>query len=180
MTPDRAPRGRADAEVEIRDETASDHRAVQRVVRAAFDSPLQGKLVAALRADADPQVSLVAVRDGVLAGHIFFSPVTFDADASHPAAQLSPVSVRPDRQGRGLGSALIRAGLERCVAVGWRSVFLVGNPGYYARFGFELAGPLGFSIDGPLDPHLQVIELTPGSLASVRGRIAFHPAFDDG
>jgi putative acetyltransferase len=121
---------------------------------------------------------VVAEADDAVVGHIFFSPITIEADRPAPAAsQLSPVAVLPEYQGRGIGSALIRAGLSRCRAIGWSAVFLVGNPAYYSRFGFQLAGPLGFTYPGPLDPFLQLLELDAGALSGLGGRIRLHPAF---
>ena len=166
-------------EVCIRPERTADQPAIFEVERLAFDSVVQPRLVDALRASAHPSVSLVAETGGDVVGHVFFSPVTFESPDAPAAAQLSPLAVHPDHQGAGIGATLIRAGLEACREVGWRAVFLVGNPLYYRRFGFEMAGPLGFSCGGPHDPFLQVIELAPGALTGIVGPIAFHPAFDE-
>lgn len=163
--------------IEIRPESVDDHARVYAVERAAFDSTLQAELVEALRRSAEPQLSLVAVLEGEIVGHVFFSPVTFESEEARPAAQLSPVAVAPSRQRRGIGSALIRAGLDACPSQGWSSVFLVGNPLYYSRFGFQMASPLGLSCGGLHDPFLQVLELREGALAGVRGRVDFHPVF---
>lgn len=168
----------ADAQLTVRAETPADHEAIARIQCDAFDGPLQAELVDGLRTAADPQVSLVAEAAGEPVGHIFFSPVTIEGTGAEVlAAQLSPVAVAPDHQGRGIGGALIRAGLDACRDVGWRAVFLVGNPVYYARFGFEMAPPLGFTHPGPHGPALQVIELSPGALASKEGVVHFHPVF---
>lgn len=164
--------------VHIRAECDADRERTFAVVESAFGSRLEADLVDALRRSAEPQISLVAEVDGEVAGHVFFSPITIETDGPAPrAAQLSPVAVLPELQNRAIGSALIHAGLAECRAVGWSAVFLVGNPVYYARFGFRLAGPLGFSYPGPLDPYLQLLELEAGALAGVGGRIRLHPAF---
>lgn len=165
-------------DVRIRPESAADVEQTFAVVEAAFRHRLEAELVNALRRSASPQVSLVAEADGVVVGHVFFSPIRIDSPLpAPPACQLSPVAVLPDQQRRGIGSELIRAGLTRCVALGWSAVFLVGNPAYYSRFGFRKAGPMGFSYPGPHDPYLQVLELSPGALSGVSGRVHFHPAF---
>lgn len=166
------------SDLRIRDETTDDVPRTFSVVEAAFGQRLQADLVDALRRSADPRLSLVAELRREIAGHVFFSPVTIEAADAPPAAQLSPVSVLPAHQGRGVGGELIRTGLSRCLALGWSAVFLVGNPAYYARFGFRMAGPLGFSYPGPMDPHLQVLELEPGALDGVVGRVRFDPAFE--
>jgi len=166
-------------QVGVRVEGEGDYKRVFEVERSAFGSDVQAKLVEALRATASPALSLVAVRDGEIVGHIFFSPVTLAAESSRAASQLSPVAVVPDCQGQGVGSCLIRAGLELCPSKGWSAVFLVGNPLYYSRFGFEMAKPRGLSCGGPHDPFLQVLELESGALAGVTGHVEFHPAFGE-
>ena len=163
----------------IRAEGATDRARVYEVERSAFDATLQADLVDALRASAEPQLSLVALVEDEIVGHIFFSPVTFESEHAPAAAQLSPIAVAPSCQGQGIGSALIRAGLAECPSMGWSSVFLVGNPLYYSRFGFEMAGPRGFSCGNQDDPFLQLLELRPRALAELRGLVRFHPAFSE-
>lgn len=165
--------------IEIRDEEPGDHQGVYEVERSAFDSTLQADLVDALRDSAEPKLSLVALVEGEILGHVFFSPVTFESEVGTGAAQLSPVAVVPSSQREGIGSELIRAGLDRCPSMGWSSVFLVGNPLYYSRFGFQMAKPRGFSCEGPHDPFLQYVELRPDALSGLSGLVRFHPTFSD-
>lgn len=167
------------AEIEIRDEEPTDYQRVYEVERSAFGATLQADLVDALRESADPKLSLLALLDDEIVGHIFFSPVTFGSKAGPPAAQLSPVAVAPSCQRLGIGSALIRAGLDRCPSKGWLSVFLVGNPLYYSRFGFRMAKPRDLSCEGPHGPFLQYLELRPGALSGVSGLVQFHPTFSE-
>lgn len=164
--------------IRVRAEAAADVERIFHVVESAFGSRREADLVNALRRTAQPRISLVAELQDEVVGHVFFSPVGIVADGpAPPAAQLAPVAVLPERQGRGVGSALVRAGLSRCREIGWAAVFLVGNPAYYSRFGFALAAPFGLSYPGPHDPYLQLLELRPGALAGVTGRIRLHPAF---
>jgi putative acetyltransferase len=170
--------------VVIRPEEERDHARVFEIQAAAFGQRAEADLVERLRADANPQLSLVAEDEGEVRGHIFFSPVTLDgardASAAPPLAGLAPVGVDPLHHRKGIGSALIRAGLEACASRDWQAVFLVGDPGYYARFGFELAGPHGFSYGNPMfDAVLQLIELRPRALDGHSGRTVFHPAFEE-
>ncbi len=146
---------------------------------AAFGRDGEAKLVEALRRSAQPQLSLVAETDASLVGHVFLSPVTIDAMPSAPlCAGLAPVGVLPAWQGRGIGDALVRESLARAAALGWRAVFLLGNPAYYARFGFTLAAPRGFHYESPaFDAGFQWLELTPGALDGVRGFVLYHDAF---
>ena len=165
--------------VEIREESPDDHGRVFEVQAAAFERENEAAVVDALRAAARPFVSLVATIESEIVGHIFFSPVSFEIHPeAPPAAALAPVAVVPHLQKRGIGSALVRAGLERCREHGWVAVFLVGDPGYYSKFGFTLAAPLGFTYGNPLfDAVLQMVELRSGAVAGYRGRVCFDPAF---
>jgi putative acetyltransferase len=168
---------------EIRPERPDDFERVEAVVAAAFESDAEARLVSALRKTTDPQLSRVAVRidePGEILGHIFYSPVTIvGSGPSIPVAQLSPLAVDTAHQRRGIGAALVRESLVACASIGWKAVFLVGNPAYYRRFGFEMAKPLGFSLPGPLDPFLQVREIESGALDGITGRIELAAAFDE-
>ncbi len=164
----------------IRAEETSDHARVFAIQAAAFGRRNEAELVELLRASASPQLSLVAVEAGRILGQVFFSPVTIESPRAPCAAGLAPVAVEPAHQGRGIGSALIRAGLEACPGLGFEAVFLVGDPRYYSRFGFALAAPLGFSSGSPrFDPVLQVHEIRRRALAGCRGRVRFHRAFEE-
>jgi len=166
--------------IAIREEGSADCPAVGLVHRAAFGRANEADLVDALRRSARPQLSLVAEQDGRVCGHVFFSPLRIASDApAPPAAGLAPLGVLPAFQGRGVGAALVEGGLERCRALGWKAVFLIGDPDYYGRFGFALAAPLGFRYRSEhFDPVLQVFELEPGSLAGRGGAVHYHPAFE--
>jgi putative acetyltransferase len=86
--------------------------------------------------------------------------------------------VDPAHQRIGVGSALVRAGLAGCPRHGWRAVFLVGDPNFYARFGFEPAAARRFVYGVALyEPAFQFVELTAGTLEGCAGRVRFHPAF---
>ena len=119
----------------IRYATPQDHTAIAEVTEAAFARPDEARLVEQLRADEDTMFELVAEDDGAVVGHILFSRLWADRDDLYAA--LAPVSVTPGRQAAGLGSALIRAGLERAPQFGAVGVLVLGDPGYYGRFGFS-------------------------------------------
>ena len=131
--------------LQIREETSADHRAIQALVHEAFrghphhepeSNPVEHLIVDALREAGALTLSLVAQSSGDLIGHVAFSPVQIDG-ASCGWYGLGPVAVRPDRQRQGVGSALIENGLSRLRAIGASGVVLVGEPGYYQRFGFR-------------------------------------------
>ncbi len=128
-------------EVLIRNETSADVSAITAVTVAAFktlaiSNQTEQFIIAALRAAKALTISLVAEAGGRVVGHIAFSPVTI-SDGSSNWYGLGPVSVLPEYQRRGIGSALIREGLSRLEALSAGGCCLVGHPEYYRRFGFQ-------------------------------------------
>jgi len=167
--------GLARSAIVVRPERPEDARAVWTVHEAAFGRPDEAKLVARLRQEARPCVSLVAERGGRAIGHVFFSPVEAGGTS---AGGLAPVGVLPDEQGADAGGALIRAGIEASRALGWELLFVLGSPAYYGRFGFILAAPHGLHYEShAFDAAFQVQELAAGALARCRGWTRYHPAF---
>jgi putative acetyltransferase len=162
----------------IRRERAADVAAVRRVNEAAFDTSAEADLVDRLRAEAQPVISVVADEDGLLIGHILFSPVTLSSDPDLQIMGLAPMAVLPDWQRRGIGSALIHAGLDECRLKGAVAVVVVGHSGYYPRFGFKPASTFGIrcEFDVP-DEAFMALELMRGTLDGKRGTIAYPPAF---
>jgi putative acetyltransferase len=125
-------------------------------------------------------VSLVALCDGALVGHIFFSPVTIAAAPVELVPMgLAPVGVLPAYQRAGIGGALVRAGLAACRALGARAVVVLGHPSYYPRFGFVPARRFGLHCEyvPPDDDAFMARELQPGALAGVTGVVRYAPAF---
>jgi predicted N-acetyltransferase YhbS len=165
-----------DFDMHIRNERPADARAIYTLTAAAFaDMPYsdgdEPELIEALRADGALDVSLVATVGDDIVGHIAFSRVTIDQSAGDWFG-LGPVSVHPDRQRQGIGSALIREGLARIAAMGAAGCVLLGHIGYYGRFGF--AHDPGLTFAGAVNPAFQVLTLkgeTP------RGEAVYHPAF---
>lgn len=165
--------------IEVRPETPADFAAVREVNESAFGQPAEAGLVDALRVVARPLVSLVAVEDGRVAGHILFSPVTVDGPQGVSAAMgLAPMAVRPERQNAGIGSALVRRGLAACAALGEDVVVVLGHPHYYPRFGFVPAATKGLSCEYPVPNDVfMVTELVPGALRGRTGRVKYRPEF---
>ncbi len=164
----------------IRAEEQSDRADVHALNVSAFATPAEADLVDALRAEAKPVVSLVAEQDGAVVGHILFSPVTLSGGAGLKIMGLAPMAVAPSRQRRGIGCALVRAGLERCRALGVGAVVVLGHPGYYPRFGFSPSSRFGIDseYDVPAEAFM-VCELEPGFLREAAGTIRYHAAFAD-
>ena len=160
---------------EIRDETSADIEAIRAITKAAFDGKpysdqTEAKVIDGLRAADAIGLSLVAVSVGEVIGNVVLSEVTIDGVAGWVG--LGPVSVKPELQRGGIGSALIKAGLDRMRATGAIGCVLVGDSGYYSRFGFK-AVP-GLSYDGVPDEYVMAL---PFGDALPKGVIVFHPAF---
>jgi putative acetyltransferase len=169
-------------DVTIRAERPDDRDAIAHVVGAAFGSVVHPRLVDELRASVDfvPRWSLVAELDGAVVGHVM---VTFaklqDGAAARRIANLSPLAVAPELQGRGIGAALVGAVTAVVDVDGEPLVVLEGSPVYYSRLGFEPAAPYGIHIDLPdwaPAEAAQLMRLTNYDPA-IRGTVVYPPAF---
>jgi putative acetyltransferase len=118
----------------IRHARAADRPAIATINDLAFGRPDEAALVARLREDGEAMCEIVSETDGIIDGHILFSRLW--ADRPELFAALAPMAVRPDRQRSGVGSALVRAGLQILPEFGVRGVLVLGHPAYYPRFGF--------------------------------------------
>ncbi|WP_086660762.1 GNAT family N-acetyltransferase [Lentzea kentuckyensis] len=137
----------------IRRETPADIDAIRAVTNLAFKNGPEAPLIDWLRADEGwiPEFSLVA--DGVI-GHVVATRGYIGDD--FPALGIGPVSVHPEHQLRGVGSALMHAVLGAAEARGERAVILLGDPKYYGRFGFRLAEEFGITPpDSAWAPYFQ-------------------------
>ena len=158
--------------MELRPETARDIHAIRELTRIAFASApysdgTESDVIDRLRSADALTLSLVAETDGEVVGQVTFSP----AGGSANWYALGPVAVQPERQSRGIGGTIIRAGLDQLRVIGATGCMLVGNPAYYSRFGFELTPELC-----PADEFaefFQTVRLGNGPT----GSLSFHPAF---
>ena len=163
----------------IRAEKSSDREAVFEVNRRAFETPAEARLVDALRAVADPFISLVAVMDGAVVGHVLFTPTTLPGGVDRGRTiGLAPLAVLPDHQNLGIGSRLVRAGLGACRNAGRDVVFVLGHEGYYPRFGFRPAAEHGFLYQGAENRHFMVTGLRRGAMRGMSGTVCYHPEFE--
>ena len=167
----------------IRAESPADHEAIAIVVARAFGSANEARLVDSIRASSDfvPEWSLIAVQRRCVVGHVMVSYVTLSAsDTRHRVPSLSPLAVHPDFQGRGIGSALVRAVTARVDAAGEPLIVLEGSPAYYGRFGFEYAVPLGIEINLPewAPPEAAQLLRLRNYDPRIRGQLVYPPAFD--
>lgn len=168
----------ADA-LQIRFEKDEDREAIAAVHRSAFDTPAEAQLVAALRGQAAPIVSLVAERGNAIVGHILLTPVELAGRPDLKIMGLAPMAVLPRHQRQGIGSALVRAGLEECRRLGFGAVVVLGHAEYYPRFGFVPAARFGMGCqyDVPEEAFM-AIELAAGYLSGASGKVRYHTAFD--
>ncbi len=164
------------SEMIIRSENSGDGPEIRALVTAAFDGAphsegSEAAIVDALRAGGALTVSLVAENNGAIIGHVAFSPVEIDG-RNLDWFGLGPVAVRPDRQRQGVGIRLIGAGIDRIRSIGAAGCVVLGDPGYYRRFGFKADPALCFP--GVPPEYFQCLDFAPDAR---RGVVVYHPAF---
>jgi putative acetyltransferase len=183
------PHGRKDARIDpvrtranviVRCQNAEDaweRQAVRAVNQAAFGRPDEAALVEALHAEGAVILSLVAEMERQIAGHILFSRMWIDgSDGAVQAVALAPMAVLPAQHRRGIGGQLIRHGLDMLRGRRERIVLVLGHPNYYPRFGFS--SPKAAALESPFRPQaFMALELTPGALDGVRGKVRYPAAF---
>jgi putative acetyltransferase len=155
----------------VRPELPSDRNAVRALHEAAFGRPVEADLVDRLRGSPGwvPELSLVAEEAGDVVGHVLFTRAAVGGEA---ALALGPLAVLPACQRRGIGTALVEAGLA---ATGDALVFLLGDPAYYGRFGFRLAAELG--IETPPGYSAAHFQARAGGPTHPRGAARYDEAF---
>jgi putative acetyltransferase len=167
----------------IETELSEDLAGIRAVHLAAFPTPVEADLVDRLRANGRAIVSLVAREGGTVVGHVLFSPVTIhtlNGDQEVIIAQglgLAPVAVLPAFQRRGVGAALVEAGLARCRESGVPFVVVLGEPEYYARFGFEPASRYRLASEYNAADAFQVLPLKPDALPVKGGLVRYGDEF---
>jgi putative acetyltransferase len=159
--------------IDVRDEQPRDRMAIHHAVSVAFGQIAEAELVEKLREAGDSVISLVADEDGQIVGHVLLSRM----EAPFPALALAPVAVVPAKQGRGIGSALIKTALERARSQGWAAVFVLGEPHFYQRFGFDRKAAADFASPYAGD-HFMMLCLS-AALTATRGELRHAPAFAD-
>jgi putative acetyltransferase len=168
---------RQDLVVTIRQRLPADDDAILRLNDAAFGGTFESKLIADLRTARLAVIELVALAHDDIAGHILFSELAVQSDGRPvDTLALAPIAVRPDRQRAGIGTALVRAGLEAARSGKWRAVIVLGHPSYYPRFGFsaERARHLKAPFRGDA---FMALEFVPGALDGAEVSVVYPPAF---
>jgi len=166
--------------VEIREEQPRDRDAVRSVNQAAFNNGPEAVLVDRLRAGCEGYLAFVAVEDARVVGHILFTPATIDG-CDLVGMGLAPMAVLPGHQRKGIGSQLVRHGLEHVRRSGCPFVVVLGHPEYYPRFGFERASQyrLQSQWEGVPDEAFMVISIDSKALPKEGGTARYRPEFDE-
>ncbi|MBI3952025.1 MAG: N-acetyltransferase [Acidobacteria bacterium] len=168
--------------VVIRQETPKDIAGVRHVNEQAFGRAAEADLVDRLRTRGKVMLSLVAVQDDRVVGHILFSSVTVESEGTaFPAVGLAPMAVLPELQRQGIGSRLVEIGLEECRNAGHACVVVLGHSEYYPRFGFVPASTYGITCEYDVpDEAFMAVELWQGALLGHGGTAKYQPEFNEG
>jgi putative acetyltransferase len=165
----------------IKNEDPEDIQKIHELNGIAFGRETEAALVDKLRSSKALTLSLVAMEEGSIVGHIAFSPITINAeDQTISAIGLGPIAVSPERQRSGIGSRLVEAGLGEIKRLGHKIVIVLGNPEFYSRFGFLPARKFGirWQFDVP-DDVFMVKELCEHALQGVKGIVKYRPEFNE-
>ena len=162
--------------VVIRNEHPEDRQAIFQVHASAFPTDSEAQIVDALRRNELLSVSLVAVLDEEIVGHIAFSPVTLN-HRERDGLGLAPVAVLPDHQRKGIGSQLIEEGVRRCRDLQTRFVVVLGDPSYYPRFGFRRAKDWNLDNEYGADGAFMAQELIENCIPEEGGLIRYADVF---
>lgn len=167
----------------IKPEQRTHQGQVRRIHELAFGRPQEAALVDALRSSGSfiKALSLVAQLDGQIVGHILFSRILIkNGDRLHDGVSLAPLAVLPDFQNMGIGSQLVRYGLEKCDKLGCKMVVVLGNRWYYTRFGFERASLYGVAPPFPLEDEGNFMVYAPKQefLSQISGTVLYPQPFE--
>lgn len=158
----------------IRYARTADQPAIAKVVETAFGRADEARIVERLRADGDAMFELVAEAGGAVVGHVMFSRLW--ADRSELYTALGPMAVRPDVQRSGIGSGLVRAGLESAPEFGAVGVLVLGHTDYYPKFGFTAAAAAQVASPFRGLPAFMALGLAEGAFAAPM-TVAYPDAF---
>ena len=167
----------------VRHEEARDAGPIARLHESAFPTPAEAALVGALRAAGRLALSLVAIIEEGVVGHVAFSPVTIVSRMTtanpRPGAGLglAPLAVASTHRRCGIGAALLEAGLAGCARDGIGYVVVLGEPHYYRRFGFVRASDRGLANEYGAVEEFMVLELRPGAVSPGGGLVRYAPEF---
>lgn len=171
----------------IRPEKKEDYKGIHEVVKSAFyreNKPYsfnEWKLIDDVRNSKDfiEELSLVATYQDKVVGHILFTPINIISDSNiYESLALAPIAVAPQYQNKGIGHELIYKGIKKVKELGYGSIFVLGHPSFYTKFGFKLASKWKIGIDDNFESeYLFGLELIEGELSKVKGNIRYCDSF---
>lgn len=166
---------------QIRDEKPGDAEAVRHVNDAAFGQPIEGRIVDAIRLCGHRTISLVALSEGLVIGHLLLSPVSIRGSAKTVTGMgLGPMSVLPDYQNQGAGSVLVEEAVNRAKKMSVPFIVVLGHPEYYPRFGFKPASRRGIVCkwENVPDDAFMILVLDEPAMEGISGQAEYLEEFD--
>jgi putative acetyltransferase len=168
--------------IEIREENAEDYEAVREINEKAFGQVEEGRIVDRIREACKDIISLVAVEDEKVVGHIFFSPaVIIHNGKTIKGMGLAPMAVHIEHQNKGIGSMLVDEGIKKVKETSCSFIIVLGHEKYYPRFGFERASKYGIKPqwEGVPDEAFMIMNLDKETMAGVSGIGKYRKEFDE-
>ncbi len=164
----------------IREDKLADTESIWNINAEAFETEAEANLVNALRDSGCTFISLVAETDNKAVGHILFTPVKLTGiENKLKLIGLAPMAVLEQHQNKGIGSKLVKAGIEHCKSKGYDAIVVLGHPSYYPKFGFVPSITYGIKSEYEVpDEAFMVLELVPNSLKDYNGIIKYHDLFN--
>ena len=165
--------------IRIREEQSEDIPIIREVNKRAFGQPQEADVVDELRRNCNDLMSLVAVAQDQVVGHILFSPATIESeDRIVRGVGLAPMAVLPEYQRKGVGAELIRTGITRLEGKGCPFVIVLGHAEYYPRFGFETASRYGVRSEWDVpDDAFMILILNKSEMQGISGLARYRPEF---
>jgi putative acetyltransferase len=162
----------------IRPEQTKDIAAIKKINLAAFKTEEEAWLVDEIRKQDQDMISLVAEKNNQIVGHIMFSQGSNKSCPDIKIIGLAPMAVLPEHQNKGIGSRLVKAGIQACKEAGYQAIIVLGHPNFYPKFGFIPS--INFNLKGEYDvpPEVfMVLEIEKDILSPCSGILEYHPIF---
>ena len=157
----------------IRKAQESDLEAVLNLIHSSFSNKAESDLVKQLISDNDVLLNLVIESSNTIIGNVVVSKVTMEPDMGLFCGGVAPLSVLPERQSSGIGSQLMKEAIKKSDEMGMDALFLLGDPDYYKRFGFNISN---LKSDYRVE-HFQELELTRNCLVNLKSKVTYANAF---